>query len=118
MGQALTYTVDIPAQATAMRFFVEGVDAAGRYSRPSNTVTVDLLSGIDNIASANVGIRVDGRDIVYRGAAGSSISVVNLAGMVVATAATDALGEAVASVNTPGVYIVVTPEGSAKVTVK
>ena len=118
MGQALTYTVDIPAQATAMRFFVEGVDAAGRYSRPSNTVTVDLLSGIDNIASANVGIRVDGRDIVYRGAAGGSMSVVNLAGMVVATVAADASGEAVASVNTPGVYIVATPEGSAKVTVK
>ena len=117
MGQALTYTVDIPAQATAMRFFVEGVDAAGRYSRPSNTVTVDLLSSI-NIASANVGVSVYGRDIVYRGAAGGSVAVVNLAGIVVATAATNASGEAVASVNTPGVYIVVTPEGSAKVTVK
>lgn len=118
VGEVLTYTVDVPAESTALRFFVEGIDAESRYSKPSNTVALDFTSGVGETIVSGGNISVAGRSVIYRGAAGQNVSVVSLAGITIANALTDAAGVAEIELPSAGLFIIVSPEGSRKVSIR
>ena len=117
VGDVQNYSVDVPAGSTAVRFYVEGVDATGRYSLPSETLTVDMLSGV-NDATVKNDISVDGGNVIYRGVSGDRIALVNLSGITVASATAGHDGMASIQIPSGGIYIVVSPAGSKKISAK
>lgn len=64
VGNVQSCTVGVPADATSLRFYVEGIDSKGRYSLPSNTVMIDMVSGIEIIAT-NDSLTTNGLTLTY-----------------------------------------------------
>lgn len=117
-GDALNYTVEIPASATGIRFSVIGIDSEGRQSRPSNSIFARIeASGInDCMKNADV-ISTNGRNIIYSGAPGDNITVYTLTGTVAASLYAGADGYAETGLPS-GFYIVNTPKGTTKINLK
>lgn len=102
-------------------YYVEAVDSEKRNTIASNTITVDLseFSGIDNVAvGSGATFTVNGLEAVYNGQAGASVEAVSVSGAVVATAVSDASGNAVLNLPAAGFYILRAPGATTKVVVK
>ncbi len=118
-GNELSYTAAIPANAARVSFFVEGVDAQGRYSMPSNTIDVALTnSGITAAPAASDAISIDGLTVRYTGTPGDLVSVYTLTGTAVVTATADSNGCAAIALPSAGMYIISTPAGATKAYIK
>ncbi len=117
VGNVQSCTVGVPADATLLRFYVEGIDAKGRYSLPSNTVMIDMVSGIESIAT-NDSLTTDGLTLTYTGQPGSTVTVYTITGIKVSGTITDAAGTARIDMPSAGLYIVVTPSGTHKVIIR
>lgn len=117
-GTATSYNYSAPSEASKVRFYVEAVDAGGRYSKPSNAVETEITSGIGSATSTASALRTDGRSIIYTGVAGDIVTVYTPAGSMAAQAVADNGGTATVAIAAEGIYIVATPAGNAKVIIR
>lgn len=118
-GNALTYSIELPAESNGLRFSVEGVDASGVMSRRSNVFTASKNgSSVGSIDAGAPLVSVDGRTIAYRGRQGDIVNVYTLSGATVATLKAASDGQATVDVEGGSLYIVATPAGAAKIFVK
>ncbi len=76
-----------------------------------------MLSGV-NDATVKNDISVDGGNVIYRGVSGDRIALVNLSGITVASATAGHDGMASIQIPSGGIYIVVSPAGSKKISAK
>lgn len=121
VGNVTSYKVtDIPANAGVISYKVCAVDEFGSSSDYSESQIVTLSnSGIDAVTvGADATFRVDGDRVIYQGAAGARLMLLDFGGRTVATAVAgnDGVGELKAP--STGVYILVAPSLSAKVVVR
>lgn len=115
VGDVLSYKLDIPAGVSSLRFFVEGINADKQYSAPSDIANVvPGTSGIDDIATG-AALHISGSAVTYQGESGRVMTAFSLTGITIATAVSDAGGTASIALPSPGIYIIVTPEGAKKV---
>lgn len=113
------YAYTVATDAQKIRFYVEAIDADGRYSKPSNKIEVALgTSGIEAPVAANTNISVSGNTLLYSGNNGDIITVANISGAVVANAIATADGTATITLPANGLYIVATPNGATKIFVR
>lgn len=115
VGNVLSYNLEIPAGVTTLRFFVEGINADNKYSKPSVIASVNTgTSSIDNIKS-DLNLDITGKTITYQGESGQPLKVFALTGITIAQTVTDANGTASITLPSSGIYIIVTPTGAKKV---
>jgi len=115
VGNVLSYKVEIPVEATTLRFFVEGINADNVYSMRSKIVeTTSGQSGIEDVVEESQ-LVVSGKSVTYHGKAGQAVKAFGLTGILVAESITDGAGTATVTLPTSGIYIIVTPDGAHKV---
>lgn len=115
VGNVLSYKTEIPDGANILRFFVEGINAAGEYSLPSKVAAArPTTSGIEDIESGS-SLKINGKTVTYSGQSGRLVKVFGLTGITVAETISDSNGTATVTLPSSGIYIVVTPEGAHKV---
>ena len=120
---ATAHSVILTPEGTGIyTYSVKAVDAAGKATAASNTITVDLsehVAGVGNVAVGNDwNISVVGSTAFYTGTPGAVVNAVNASGAVVATALADGAGNATIALPATGFYILCAPEGNVKAIVK
>ncbi len=104
----------------ACYFTVKAVDADGKESTVSDRRRVSRMdnTGISSPANGATGLSISGLTITYTASAGEMLRVFNMAGMLVASAKTNAAGMATVELPAGGLYIVSTASGATKVSLR
>lgn len=121
VGNVTSYRVDrLLADVSDYIYKVRAVDSNGHASAYSSGCNVSLTStGIDDIVEeTNTSVVTDGLDVKYHGATGRNVEVFDISGRVVALGKTDSEGNAVLTLPSTGVYIVVAGQSRQKIFVK
>ncbi|MDE6310376.1 MAG: M6 family metalloprotease domain-containing protein [Muribaculaceae bacterium] len=105
---------------TSCYFTVKAVDADGKMSTVSDRRRVSRMdnTGITAPEGGVNGISISGLTITYTAASGEMMRVYNMAGMLVASAMTNAAGTASVELPAAGLYIISTATGATKVSVR
>ncbi len=100
---------------------VTAADANGRRAPYSENMAVKLgeYSGVESVSVDNNGrVITDGLSVTYIGNAGAIVSATDITGRIVATSHTDESGTATMTLPSAGIYLIVTPSGTHKVSVR
>ncbi len=100
---------------------VSAADANGRRAPYSENMSVKLgeYSGVESVSVDNEGrIIAEGMNVTYTGTPGATVSAADITGHIVATSRTDESGTATMTLPSAGIYLIVTPAGTHKVSVR
>lgn len=100
---------------------MSAADANGRRAPYSENMAVKLgeYSGVESVSVDNEGrIIAEGMNVTYTGTPGATVSAADITGRIVATSHTDESGTATMTLPSAGIYLIVTPSGTHKVSVR
>lgn len=100
---------------------VSAADANGRRAPYSENMAVKLgeYSGVESVSVDNEGrIIAEGMNVTYTGTPGATVNAADITGRLVATNRTDESGTATMTLPSAGIYLIVTPSCTYKVSVR